>query len=93
MKIYAVEAVPDQETPQRLDTTSCCPLCESRDAERLYFIPDVEKRIVRCPTCGIARMEPLPSEAELRSFYPTEYYGSRGQKFETLIERLLSRER
>lgn len=88
--IYDMDATPDVDVPRRYQARSHCPLCQTNAADRLYEIPDVGKRIVCCPTCGIGRVDPTPTEDELTAYYPADYYGSRGQKFEFLIEGLLS---
>jgi 2-polyprenyl-3-methyl-5-hydroxy-6-metoxy-1,4-benzoquinol methylase len=88
--IYDMQATPDADLPRRYRASSRCPLCQTNDADRLYAVPEIDKRIVCCPTCGIARIEPTPTADELKAYYPSDYYGSRGQKFEFLIEGLLS---
>jgi 2-polyprenyl-3-methyl-5-hydroxy-6-metoxy-1,4-benzoquinol methylase len=89
-RIYDVEVDLDADEPQRFQTDSRCPRCQTTDANRLYRIPEMDKRIASCPTCGIGRIDPIPTPDELNAYYPAAYYGSRGQKFEYLIERLLS---
>jgi 2-polyprenyl-3-methyl-5-hydroxy-6-metoxy-1,4-benzoquinol methylase len=89
-KIYDVPAIADEASPRAISASSPCPLCEIHDAQRLYLIPDVEKQIVVCTTCGIGRIDPLPTAEELIAFYPSDYYGSLGQKFDSVVEKLLA---
>jgi 2-polyprenyl-3-methyl-5-hydroxy-6-metoxy-1,4-benzoquinol methylase/Zn ribbon nucleic-acid-binding protein len=85
-----MEATPDVEGARRYQACSHCPLCQTNDADRLYEIPDVDKRIVCCPTCGFGRIDPTPTADELKTYYPADDCGSRGPKFGFLIEGLLS---
>ncbi|MHB1769836.1 MAG: class I SAM-dependent methyltransferase [Minisyncoccota bacterium] len=41
--------------------------------DRLHKIDEKMFRIVRCPKCGLARVDPQPSEEELGKYYPEEY--------------------
>lgn len=45
--------------------------------------------ILGCRSCGSARLEPIPSLSEIRSFYPVDYYGAKTTKFIAPIEHLL----
>jgi 2-polyprenyl-3-methyl-5-hydroxy-6-metoxy-1,4-benzoquinol methylase len=46
-------------------------------------------RVVVCEGCGLGRLHPLPDAAQVRDFYPDEYYGEPGLKFQPLIETLV----
>jgi SAM-dependent methyltransferase len=67
-------ALSRQEPPRR------CPACEGRSWEELtqYKDPlgttDTVFTIIRCKTCGVMSYEPLPDEATLSTYYPTQYY-------------------
>lgn len=87
---YGFDAELDAKRPRRILASSTCPLCATSNADRLYRLPEVDKRIVTCPECGIARLDPMPAPDELASYYPTDYYGTGGQKFDTLLERILA---
>ena len=45
--------------------------------------------VVVCDRCGLGRFEPEPDADAVRAFYPDEYYGEPGTKFQPLIERLV----
>lgn len=45
--------------------------------------------IVACTTCGLGRFEPPLGADEVARFYPDEYYGQLGTKFQPLVERLV----
>jgi 2-polyprenyl-3-methyl-5-hydroxy-6-metoxy-1,4-benzoquinol methylase len=45
--------------------------------------------VVVCSGCGLGRFDPQPDAEEVRRFYPDEYYGEPGTKFQPLIERLV----
>jgi SAM-dependent methyltransferase len=63
-----------------------CPVCDSRAGVPMYGIEGLPHRLIRCDECGLGRLTPLPSPQELAKFYPQEYYGSPGAKFEPLTE-------
>ncbi len=42
-----------------------------------------------CNDCGLGRLDPLPDLEEVRSFYPDEYYGEPGTKFQPQVEGLV----
>ncbi len=66
-----------------------CPLCGERRAEPRFAIDGCESRLVVCPSCGLGRLDPLPSDEELSRFYPDAYYGDPGVKFQPLVEALV----
>ena len=50
-----------------------CPLCEAKDPPQpLHRFPPYT--VARCPRCGLARLEPQPSAAELKSLYDSPHY-------------------
>ena len=97
------EASADQSQPDYLNPTVIdlrqqshgflgvteCPVCDSRAAMPMYGIDGLPHRILSCDGCGLGRMYPLPSPEEVASFYPAEYYGSPGAKFEPLTESVI----
>jgi SAM-dependent methyltransferase len=57
-----------------------CVVCQSTDysflfktRDRHYGIPG-EFDLVRCTDCGVVRLDPIPTEEELASFYAKDYY-------------------
>ena len=65
---------------------AACVVCESTRATARFAVSDCSAPIVVCDGCGLGRFEPIPSEDEVASFYPNEYYGSPGAKFLSLVE-------
>ncbi|MDG2336317.1 MAG: class I SAM-dependent methyltransferase [Myxococcota bacterium] len=63
-----------------------CTVCDCTRATPQFEVSGCPAPIVVCPECGVARFDPMPSESEVASFYPSEYYGSPGAKFLPLVE-------
>lgn len=62
-------------------TPEACPRCESdgyrtlfRAADRLYGTTNRQYSVVECSSCGLLRLDPFPTQAELRGFYPEDYW-------------------
>ena len=60
---------------------SGCPRCGSEayltlffGRDRLYRTTDRRFRVVECGSCGMIRLRPLPTPAELAEFYPESYW-------------------
>ena len=92
----AVTGEPDALYDRRVTTAAPgaveagpCPVCASPTLEPRFAIEGLATRIAVCPECGLGRLHPMPSEAEIRSFYPDRYYGEPGRKFWPSVEALL----
>ncbi len=66
-----------------------CPVCRCEDALPRYEGEGSAWRVVVCTDCGLGRLDPLPDSDHVRAFYPDEYYGEPGSKFQPLIETLV----
>lgn len=66
-----------------------CPVCGSAKAVPRFDIEGVPQRLVVCATCGLGRLHPMPDADTVRHYYPDEYYGAPGAKFQSLIEGLV----
>lgn len=66
--------------------TPPCPVCDARQARPTFELEGRTARIVVCVGCGLGSLHPLPSEEEVRGFYPADYYGHEGTKFVGLVE-------
>ena len=66
-----------------------CPVCGAERAHDRFAIAGSGWRVVVCADCGLGRLHPMPDPEEVRSFYPGEYYGEPGAKFQPAIERLV----
>jgi SAM-dependent methyltransferase len=64
-------------------------VCGAQEARATFAIEGFAPRLVVCVRCGLGRLHPLPDLAQLASFYPGEYYGEPGRKFQGFIERLV----
>ena len=82
----AVRAVPAavRTGPQRFPEP--CPVCGTAGAAAIMELSELGIWIRRCGGCGLGWLDPMPGEALLRSFYPDDYYGAPGRKFDALIE-------
>lgn len=49
----------------------------------------MNKQVVVCRTCGLGVLYPQPGGVEIASYYPPEYYGHIGEKFESAVEWLV----
>ncbi|UCE85852.1 MAG: class I SAM-dependent methyltransferase [Deltaproteobacteria bacterium] len=65
---------------------SPCPVCDARRVRPRFEIEGLVGRIVVCVECGLGRLAPLPTDAEIAALYPSAYYGATGQKFEGPVE-------
>lgn len=85
MQMYdrPVRDVPD-DLPEV--TVPECPGCGHTRARPRFAIEGLTAQVVVCPACGLGRLHPMPSEAEVEAFYPPEYYGAGGKKFVPLVE-------
>lgn len=66
-----------------------CPVCNSERAAPHLAIEGLTAEVVCCPGCGLGRLHPMPEPAQIRSFYPPDYYGDDGAKFEPLVEAMV----
>ena len=83
-EVHAIDAA--QATPMR---GGVCSVCDESESIPRFEIAGLPNRLVECTRCGTGRLEPLPSDAELRDFYPPQYYGDLGNKFRAPIEYLV----
>ncbi len=68
---------------------SDCPVCDSRYGRPAFAICGLTHRLLTCEDCGLGRLHPSPAPEEIGAFYPAEYYGSPGAKFEPLTEAVI----
>jgi SAM-dependent methyltransferase len=80
-----------------------CPLCGSAGArllfqstDRLYRTTEKLFQIVECGQCGLLRLSPQPTNAELAAYYPATYWFDPGQsaagRFEETYRRTVLRD-
>lgn len=74
---------------QAAESLSPCPVCASLRAEPRFALERTPWRLLVCTGCGLGRLHPLPTAEALRAFYPDEYYGDPGVKFQGPVERLV----
>ena len=68
-------------SPLAATDRQACPRCEGetyltlfRTSDRLYGTTERHFHVVECSHCGLVRLHPMPSPAELRCFYPEAYW-------------------
>ncbi len=77
-----------------------CPACDEPGfrvlfevTDRLYRTTSERFRIIECKQCGLVRLDPWPSQAELRRYYPDEYWfepaGTAADRLEEAWRRLV----
>ena len=68
---------------------AACPVCGSSTARPTFAIERMAFRVVTCTGCHLGSLHPRPTPAEIAGFYPDEYYGTAGAKFEPVVESLV----
>lgn len=76
-------------TDERRIAVEPCPVCGTETALPRFAVEGMESLIVVCPECGLGRYAPQPTPDQIRGFYPDEYYGNTGRKFEGVVESLV----
>jgi SAM-dependent methyltransferase len=82
---------------------TACLVCGSENAarlfeasDRLYHTTTRQFSVVRCADCGLVRLDPQPSPAELRDYYPDNYWfvpdSSAASRLEEAYRRLVLRD-
>jgi SAM-dependent methyltransferase len=66
-----------------------CVVCRGRRARMRFAVESLRGGVAVCETCGLGRLEPMPSSEEVATFYPESYYGEPGTKFMPTVERLV----
>ncbi len=66
-----------------------CVICGAEEALPRFEVEGIAQRVVVCSGCGLGSLYPLPSDAEIRAFYPDDYYGEPGVKFQGAVEKLV----
>ena len=66
-----------------------CPVCDTTKARSHLEIEGLTQCVTVCNECGLGRLHPLPNPETVRGYYPDEYYGEPGVKFQPLTERIV----
>ncbi|MEE8509171.1 MAG: class I SAM-dependent methyltransferase, partial [Myxococcota bacterium] len=74
---------------QALEPVPACPVCNREEARPRFEIEGLASRLLVCPGCDLGRLHPIPASKVLLEFYPDDYYGEPGTKFQPLIEGLV----
>ncbi|MCH7988958.1 MAG: methyltransferase domain-containing protein, partial [Planctomycetes bacterium] len=69
-----------------LVTMQACPVCDGTQGQPIYAIEGLPFRVVLCIDCQTGQLHPQATPEQIRAFYPPEYYGSTGAKFESVVE-------
>jgi SAM-dependent methyltransferase len=83
---HAVTALDPQRGPA---SAAPCPLCGAGGGRSIFAVEGCASPVVACQECGLARLDPMPSDEELARFYPDAYYGDPGIKFQSTVEWLV----
>jgi len=78
-----------REIAPRVVETAACVVCGATRARERFEVEGVAARVVGCEGCGLGRFHPWLGAEQVRAFYPDEYYGEPGAKFQPLVERLV----
>ncbi len=68
---------------------AACQACGCESARPTFSIAGLTSDVVVCQNCGLGMLHPMPSSDEIATFYPKEYYGDTGAKFEPLVEMMV----
>src|SRR5262245_49681653 len=85
-RMYALDV---RELAGPVQNVSACPACGATRAEPRFEVDGVAARVVACVECGLGRFHPMLGADEIRAFYPDEYYGEPGEKFQPTVERVV----
>ena len=90
LDLYAVPVreLPDDVQRTEMETAPCI-VCGQTAARPRLEVVGLDYRLSDCTGCGTGSLDPLPSPAEVASFYPAVYYGRGGSKFSGVIEWLV----
>lgn len=66
-----------------------CPVCGARFAQPRFEVEGCPAPVVVCGECGLGRFDPMPGPEEVLGYYPEEYYGQQGTKFQQAVEFLV----
>ncbi len=72
-----------------VQNASPCPICGAREARPRFEVVGLAPKLIDCTGCGVGRLDPMPTPEEVRGFYPDEYYGEPGTKFQPFVERMV----
>ena len=74
---------------QATQHVTACLVCGVEQARAAFAIEGFAPRVFVCESCGLGRLVPMPDLEQVASFYPNEYYGEPGRKFQGVVERLV----
>jgi len=78
-------AVKGLEVPTQIEAPPC-PICRETRARPRFAVEGVAAPVIVCRRCGLGRFEPMLGAEEIRSLYPSDYYGGPDAKFQPFVE-------
>jgi 2-polyprenyl-3-methyl-5-hydroxy-6-metoxy-1,4-benzoquinol methylase len=86
--LYSLYVTNISDSPSQISIPPC-DVCHGEFGRPKFLIEGTKYSIVECAQCGLGMLFPTPTNGELKSFYPEDYYGNEGSKFSGLIEPLV----
>ena len=84
--LYAIAVRPGSGDDRN---SSPCPVCSETQGRVNLTVCNERWAVLNCIKCGTGRLDPAPTTHEIASFYPLDYYGREGSKFEGAVELLV----
>lgn len=89
-QLYSLEVQDVRDaTGQTTTVVPACPICRHEKARATFSLEGMSEQVLTCTGCGLGRLLPQPTAEQIAAFYPSEYYGTQGAKFEPLTELLV----
>ena len=85
--LYGLDVRPVGASPV-IDVAPCI-VCHGTRASAALEVEHLAAPVVVCEECGLGRFHPMLGREEVGAFYPDEYYGEPGVKFQPLVEHLV----
>ena len=85
----AVRDIRDKANQTTTVVVPACPICGREEARATFALEGMSEQVLTCTGCELGRLLPQPTLEQIATYYPSEYYGTQGAKFEPLTELLV----